>query len=302
MTISLDVGFFAEALAEHDPEDNNPFHSNLLSASAYLHRDIQWRRLLNRPFEKVTLLIIDCNRKEGTSNSEQLPNIDKLPSLLRSTLEEMGENIGSNWLSYQTALDFNFICQQEEPPRHHFDKYGEYDPTPKRKWYKSAEAFRVARVQYDRLSTKGGRREVERRYIKGDDEGLSARRIQTNQICFAWNLLPPATPLPGKLKGQKFRYTAEHAESLRKTDQLRKLKYDNAWLHRYEVMGADGLVGEMGIQHPNRWILASEEYDDYHGLMTHLEEVEDVESKGIGMKLTKSRKPHSRKGKERDEQ
>jgi len=39
------------------------------------------------------------------------------------------------------------------------------------------------------------------------------------------------------------------------------------WPHKYEVAAADGLVGEMGIRHPKRWVLASEEYCEYYGFM-----------------------------------
>jgi hypothetical protein len=67
------------------------------------------------------------------------------------------------------------------------------------------------------------------------------------------------------------------------------------WPHRYEVAAAEGLIGEMGIRHPKRWILASEEYDDYYGMMGRLTEAEDVESKGIGMSLAKMRKPRVKK-------
>jgi hypothetical protein len=125
----------------------------------------------------------------------------------------------------------------------------------------------------------------------------SGRRIQTEQICFSWNFLPTATPVPSKLQGKKLTYTTEHAEELRKTDQLRKLKYDNQWPHKYEVASADGLVGEMGVFHTKRWILASGGYDEYYGMTGRLTETEDVESKGIGMPLVKARKPRAKKAK-----
>jgi hypothetical protein len=80
-------------------------------------------------------------------------------------------------------------------------------------------------------------------------------------------------------------------------DQLRKLKWDNLWPHKYEVAATDGLVGEMGIRHPKRWTLASEEYTEYYGLSGRLTESEDVESKGIGMPITKMRKPRVKKAK-----
>jgi hypothetical protein len=49
------------------------------------------------------------------------------------------------------------MCMENEPLAHCFNKYNEYDPTPKRRWYRSAEDCRLVRVQYEGLSTKGGR-------------------------------------------------------------------------------------------------------------------------------------------------
>jgi hypothetical protein len=55
------------------------------------------------------------------------------------------------------------------------------------------------------------------------------------------------------------------------------------------------LIGEMGLCHPKRWILANEEYTEYYGLSGRLTEAEDVESKGIGMPVKKVRKPRAKK-------
>jgi hypothetical protein len=86
----------------------------------------------------------------------------------------------------------------------------------------------------------------------GGGNSGGGRRIQTKQICFAWNFLTTTTPVPPKLQGKKLTYTTELAEEYRKTDQLRKLTYDKQWPHKYEVAAADGFVGEMGIFHPKR--------------------------------------------------
>lgn len=263
----------------------------VFDGSAY-GSSLAWRKLLHLPFERVTLLVTN-DRNSGTNTANASSQV--LLKFLRGILKSLGETIGHNWQSYQIALDFYADSAAEyNPPEHHFNEYDEYDPTPKRAWYDSAEEFRIARVQHKRLENGGGR-DARYRFLKGDDKGLEARRIQTRQLCYAWNLLPLASPLHGKLTGQKFMYTPERVESLRKTNEIRELKYENAWPHRYEVSSADGLVGEMGFHHPKRWELASEEYDDYRGWMRHFEYAEEVESKGIGMKLTKARKPRVKK-------
>jgi hypothetical protein len=66
--------------------------------------------------------------------------------VLRGTLQELIHNIGDDHLADQLAMDRGALCREEFPPRYHFNKYEEYDSMPKCKWYKSAEAFRVARV------------------------------------------------------------------------------------------------------------------------------------------------------------
>jgi hypothetical protein len=91
------------------------------------------------------------------------------------------------------------------------------------------------------------------------------------------------------------------AEKLRETDELRKLKYENQFPHHYEVVSADGMVGEMGLRHPKRWELTSEESTEGENFMEHLKDSEAMESKGIGMKLTKARKSRGKKA-EKDSQ
>lgn len=142
---------------------------------------------------------------------------------------------------------------------------------PKRKFYESAEDFRIARVQRERFLTRGGRAMAEFYLPNGCNRAAGERRIQTRQICFAWNLLPPASPPHGKLTGKMFMYTSERVERLRKMNLLRKRRYENQWPHEYELESADRLVGEMGIRHPNWWVLASEEFTDFGGLTSHFE-------------------------------
>jgi hypothetical protein len=65
------------------------------------------------------------------------------------------------------------------------------------------------------------------RLLRGEYDGCARRRVQTSYVAFAWEFHSPTAIKPAKLKGQKFTYTPEHAEFLRKTDKLCKLKYEN---------------------------------------------------------------------------
>ena len=291
ITLTLDIDYFAEALSEiamiPEAEKDNWRRGEVLE-KLELHVDTernskipQWRALLLHPFDKVTLLITDASRDKDSDKTVQLENYSHVVDILRDSLTDMGDQIAYDWLMFQDALDWDAICEQED----------EDLPAPEREWYKTAELFRFARVQYKRLSNGDWREEVEQAGLLGNK---TRRRIQTKQINFAWNFLPTTTTVPKKLVGKRHTYTAEHAEEMRRTDQLRELKYENQWPHKYEVAAADGLIGEMGIRHPKRWILASEEYCEYYGLMEQLEEAEDVESKGIGMALWKA-KPRAKK-------
>jgi hypothetical protein len=306
VTLSFDIGFFNEALAklanlpaEGDDHDRHRARDNLqLDADqngGWSNKGVSpWRLLLHHPFDKVTILISDDSRNNSTDTDARAEKYRNVVSILRESLGDMMENIGSDWLTFQHALDWNVLGEEEYPRDRCFNKYGEYNPTPKRKWYKSAELFRFARVQHERLSHKWERREVEKAGLRG---GTNRRGhcIQIRQICFAWNFLPATTPVPPKLQGKKLTYAAELAEEHRKTDQLPKLTYNKLWPHKYEVAAADGLIGEMGLCHPKRWILANEEYTEYYGLSGRLTEAEDVESKGIGMPVKKVRKPRAKK-------
>jgi hypothetical protein len=303
--LSLNLGFFNEALAklanlsgERDDWGRRATCENLqLDADqngGWSNKVSPWRLLLHHPLDKVTMLISYASQNASADTDSQAEKYRNVVSILRESLEDMANNIGSDWLSFQHALDWNVLNEEEYPRDRCFKKYGEYDPTPKRKWYKSAEVFRFARVQHERLSDRGRRREVGNAFKRGGYNGRG-HRIQTRQICFAWNFLPTAAPVPPKLQGKKLTYTAELAEEYRKTDQLRKLTYDKLWPHKYEVATAGGLIGEMGICHPKRWILASEDYTECCGLSGRLTETEDVRSKGIGMPVTKAWKPRAKK-------
>ncbi|KAI4908373.1 hypothetical protein J4E90_008998 [Alternaria incomplexa] len=304
VTFTLDISFFDEALAElamiPEAEKDNWRHEEaseelkLHAGTGWRGEISQWRALLLHPFDKVTLLITNAsdNSKKGTDT--QIEKYRSVVGMLRDSLNTMGENCGHDWLMFQNSLDWDAICETEygDPPARFFNKYDEFDDTPKRKWYKTAELFRFAQVQHERLSNRGSRKYVEKQALR--DYIRTGQRIQTKQINFAWNFLPSTTPAPEKLVGKMHTYTAQHAGQMRRKDQLRELKYENMWPHKYEVAGADGLIGEMGIRHPKRWVLASEEYCEYYGIMGQLKEAEDVESKGIGMALWRA-KPKAEK-------
>ena len=145
MALSLDVGIFAKALADLPAEDDD---WGCQRARGYLYLDAgcawsgkisQWRKLLHHPFDKVTLLISDADQKDGITNATQAEKYRNVVSILRGSLEEMMDNIGSDWLSFQRALDFEVIGEEYNPPAHYFNKDDEYDSTPKRKWYRSAK-------------------------------------------------------------------------------------------------------------------------------------------------------------------
>ncbi|KAI4938593.1 hypothetical protein J4E85_001034 [Alternaria conjuncta] len=298
VTLTLDISFFNEALAEiamiPEAEKDN-WRREEASEDLKLHagtgwRDeiSEWRALLFHPFEKVTLLITDASKDVNDLTSTHIEKYRSVVGMLRDSLDTMGENCGHDWLMFQNSLDWDAICEEEhEAPDRFFNKYDEYDSTPKRKWYKTAELFRFARVQHERLNDRGMRKYIGKQAAR--DYIRTGQRIQTKQVCFAWNFLPSGKPTPKKLVGKMHTYTAQHAEQMRRKDQLRELKYENMWPHKYEVAAADGLIGEMGIRHPKRWVLASEEYTEYYGFMGQLKEAEDVESKGIGMALWRAR-------------
>ncbi|KAI4709365.1 hypothetical protein J4E89_006114 [Alternaria sp. Ai002NY15] len=304
VTFTLDISFFDEALAElamiPEAEKDN-WRREEASEDLKLHAGtgwrgeiLQWRALLLHPFDKVTLLITDASKDVDDLTSTHIEKYLSVIAMLRDSLNTMGENCGHDWLMFQNSLDWDAICKEEhEAPDRFFNKYDEYDSTPKRKWYKTAELFRFARVQHERLNDRGMRKYIGKQAAR--DYIRTGQRIQTKQVCFAWNFLASGKPTPKKLVGKMHTYTAQHAGKMRRKDQLRELKYENMWPHKYEVVAADGIVGEMGIRHPKRWVLASEEHTEYYGFMGQLKEAEDVESKGIGMSLWRGR-PKAEKG------
>jgi hypothetical protein len=144
VTLSLDVGFSSGALTDiaklqgenkYRRSRQNARDKLQLNADSDDSCDIsQWRALLHHPFDKVTLLISDASQDGDTDAIAQNEKYRTVVNLLRESLEDMANNSGYDWLSFQHMLDWNVFCQEHD----------EYDPKPKRQWYRSAELFRFA--------------------------------------------------------------------------------------------------------------------------------------------------------------
>lgn len=229
-TLSIDI---ASLLADYEPEDEYKWsRTQECFDRTDSHIGFMWRQLLYLPFNKVTLLVTN------TSTDAQVPpDTSALAKFLRSTLSSLAETIGYNYQSHLVALDHHAAMDYEygEPRPHQIDRYGEYDPTPKRAWYTSAEEFRFARVQYERICDRSHSKWVHKQWIRGDDQVLHAPRIKTKELCFAWDVrgADAMSNAHGKLKlvGKKYMYTLERAEKLWAKDELRKRRYENLWPH-----------------------------------------------------------------------
>lgn len=110
-------------------------------------------------------------------------------------------------------------------------------------------------------------------------------------IAFAWNLTTSSDPSfldNVNMVGTKFTYSPDYYSSLHYPEKMRSLPYDKVWPHRYEVMSADELVGEMGIVSPLRWMNEMKEAENEYGdslFWKNLVEEENVQMLGIGGKL-----------------
>ena len=306
VTLSLDISH----IVERDEEGQLRLvdESTALDADRAYHGNptTQWRLLLERPFDKITLLVTDASNGEGKLTDNEIGNYELAVETLREYLIFMGDNIGEEWDEFQTCLDMEelpkVVPQEHSPGYRYYDKSYEcpccgwyeddtYNP-PDRKDFATEKLYRFARVQYERLRDKDYRTRVEAYACVRGNASLTTRRIQTKTICFAWNFLPPNSKMPTKLQGQKFRYTEKRVARLCEQNDMgtpKRWQYDEAWPHRYEVSANKTLIGEMGISHPNRWTMASDEYDRYSGMMCELIDTANVESKGIGMEVREVR-------------
>jgi hypothetical protein len=287
ITLSLDMDYFTDFFARYksknDRYQGQLTHSTLdASRGYYNHLPPPVYKFLRHRFDKVTLLVTDALVDAVSVDEDRLQKYQDMATTLRDSLDTMTEEIGNDWLGYQSSLDL--AC---------FDDYEQLQPL-KRLPQHTAEIWRFQCVQYKRINTKHGLREAM-------SSSHGGRRIQAKQISFACNFLPSSNPAPAKLQGKKLTYPADIVERFRKEDKMRRLKYEKQWPHKYEVMAADGLVGEIGIHHPKRWILASEEHTEYkgvtHGMWENLMKAEDGESSGIGMDIVKAKKPRAKKAK-----
>ncbi|KAF2642120.1 hypothetical protein P280DRAFT_541701 [Massarina eburnea CBS 473.64] len=284
ITISVPYSFLERKIKDPDNGDYSCYIFDVMHQGVY---EEIWRLLWNQPFDKVTFHVTDPDASTP-SGPDMITKYREAIQKLHNTLEMMDWLIGCEWLEFQDGLDMKKWETKWD---------ADFQP-PKRADYDSADDFRFARVQWKRLGDREERKAIVQRwlgYINGGDTGELKAGILTKQICFAWNFLASGEPSPDKLLGQKHTYSPEHAEELRKVDMLRTLKYDKLWPHRYEVSGADGLVGEIGMAHPRRWQLASEEASEWDSMWLFYDVAEDVESAGIGSDIVKVEKEQGRK-------
>jgi hypothetical protein len=213
-----------------------------------------WKlHLLRRPFDKVTFIVQDGDRPWHDTQTER----NAIADAFRAQLEVITWYICDDWHAYQKNLDSALLNKEKYgdgayPDSKHCDR------GPERRHFRTAEQYRIAQVQWKHLFERWG-------FMKYRASWPSrSARVCVKHICFAWNLLNTKSSTASldsiKMKGKKFTYTKEYAEKLRKYEEMRRLKYDNVWPHRYEVMSADGLVGEMAIVSPRRWTMARDEY------------------------------------------
>jgi hypothetical protein len=127
VTLLLDIGFFTEALTklanlpgESDNWDRHVVRDNLqLDADqngGWSKKGVSpWRLLLHYPFDKVTIPISDDSQNDSTDTDAQAEKSRNVVSILRESLGDMANNIGSDWLSFQHALDWKILGQEEYP-------------------------------------------------------------------------------------------------------------------------------------------------------------------------------------------
>jgi hypothetical protein len=95
-----------------------------------------WDGILLSPFNKVTLIVTNGpGHGVGTDVDEDV-NSAFIVDYLRDHLEQMGEAIGAACRNVQDAWDSEVVLEREygDTPARFYNKYEEYDDTPKRKW------------------------------------------------------------------------------------------------------------------------------------------------------------------------
>ncbi|KAF2110295.1 hypothetical protein BDV96DRAFT_667274 [Lophiotrema nucula] len=224
----------------------------------------KWGSIIHRHFDKLTLYVHGDNAPPHTTEEERT----RVFRTFKFYLFEFAYIIKSGALD---NID-HWTSEYVEP------NLGDF---PNRRHYTKMEAFHFDLVHWRRAQAK--RQEI--RYRLEEQHGYPRLPVRTNHICIAWNLLGPGEMTPQRLTGKKLKYTWQHVDKLRETDMLRLRSYDNVWPHRYEVTGAEGLVGEVGLAHPDRWELATGEADGEESFIHDMKEVVDVYTTGIGEKL-----------------
>ncbi|KAJ4355548.1 uncharacterized protein N0V89_003566 [Didymosphaeria variabile] len=182
---------------------------------------------------------------------------------------------------------------------------------PKSAAYKSRSEYNFAYAQWERITEDcgpfacygPGKPDFDGYdYAFGKPTGKEPKRIQTNEIVYAWDFRASSEPFGGKLTGGTYRYSQKHVKELAKYDHLHVPKttaeYDEHWPSRYLLESDDLQVGMMGSKHPKRWAMASEEMwypDGMHLGVNHFLEEDDgarrteTESRGVGMPIVELR-------------
>ncbi|KAL1604966.1 hypothetical protein SLS60_004507 [Paraconiothyrium brasiliense] len=138
----------------------------------------------------------------------------------------------------------------------------------------------------------------------GKPTGKEPQRFQTNEIVYAWDFRASIEPFRGKLTGGTFRYGPKYVKDLAEYEHLHvpttTAEYDEQWPSRYLLESEDLMVGMVGIKHPKRWVLASQELCDpdgmpYSGINEFLHEYygarrTETESLGVGMPIVELRR------------
>jgi hypothetical protein len=81
------------------------------------------------------------------------------------------------------------------------------------------------------------------------------KRVVVNHISFAWNLSDQGIGSAVRMEGKKHMYRWQHVNKLLEDTVIRRRTYDNMCPHYYHVVSNGGLMGQVGLVHPNRWAL-----------------------------------------------
>ncbi len=274
----------------HSESNSSRFEEFRAEGDLMHYGEAKWRTLLSHPFDKVTLLVTsnDPASHNPIPYEQERSSYSAGTKYLRITLSHIVYNIGEDWTYYQNALDHELLHKHSHTPDSYTDEPNTILPMPNRCDHYTKESFRLALVQHERLSINKLSDMVEWQNEQDWRRELGFTRIQTNHICLAWNLLPldsPISPYDLRLEGGKYTYPTRVATKLRRINHLPKSEYEDPWPFRYQVSGANDLVGEIGIRHPKRWTLGRKEVTHNFEFADRWVRREEVESEGLGKEI-----------------